>query len=97
MGTLRYHKKSFFNTLLGFSPYWEYKTTNAFHADSPGVYISDKISNLKTIDKNYMKRDVIAGSIQNGLRQPIFCSFVLDKPSGYIYFLPTRNNTLQKK
>ena len=33
-----------------------------------------------------MKCDVVDGSIQNGLRQPILYSFVLDKPSGYKNF-----------
>ena len=41
-GTLRFDKKSFFHTLLGFTPHWDYKPTNAIHADSPGVYTSDK-------------------------------------------------------
>ena len=33
-----------------------------------------------------MKCDAIDGSIQDGLRQPILFSFVLDKPSGYEVF-----------
>ena len=33
-----------------------------------------------------MKCDCIDGSIQNGLRQPILYSFVLDKRSGYKIF-----------
>ena len=33
-----------------------------------------------------MKCDCIDGSIQNGARQPILYSFVLDKPSGYKIF-----------
>ena len=33
-----------------------------------------------------MKCDCIDGSIQDGLRQPILFSFVLDKPSGYKVF-----------
>ena len=33
-----------------------------------------------------MKCDVIDGSVVNGNRQPIFYSFVLDKPSGYKIF-----------
>ena len=40
--TLRFDEKSFFNTLLGFTAYWDFKPTNAVHADSLGVYISDK-------------------------------------------------------
>ena len=86
-GTLRFDEKSFFNTLLGFDPYWDYKPTNAIHADSPGVYISDKIIlNLDTINKIHLKCDCIDGSIQDGVRQPILFSFVLDKPAGYKVF-----------
>ena len=77
-GTLRFDEKSFFHTLLGFTPYWEYK---------PGVNTSDKIIlNLNTINKIHLKCDIIDGCIQDGIRQPILFSFVLDKPSGYKIF-----------
>ena len=86
-GTLRFDDKSFFHTLLGFDPYWDYKPTNAIHADLPGVYTNDKdILNLNTINKIHLKCDCIDGSIQDGVRQPILFSFVLDKPSGYKVF-----------
>ena len=86
-GTLRFDKKSFFHTLLKFETFWDYKPTNAIHADSPGVYTSDKlILNLNTIDKIHLKCDCIDGSIQDGVRQPILFSFVLDKPAGYKVF-----------
>ena len=86
-GILRFDKKSFFHTLLGFTPYWDYKPTNEIHAISPKVYTNDKvILNLNTIDKIHLKCDSIDGSIQDGLRQPILFSFVLDKPSGYKVF-----------
>ena len=86
-GTLRFDEKSFFHTLLGFTPYWDYKPTNAIHADTPGVYTSDKvILNLNTTNKIHLKCDCIDGSIQDGVRQPIIFSFVLDKPSGYKVF-----------
>ena len=86
-GTLRFNEHSFFHTLLGFEPYWDYKPTIAIHADSPGVYTSDKdILNLNKINKIHLKCDCIDGSIQDGLRQPILFSFVLDKPSGYKVF-----------
>ena len=75
---MRFDKKSFFYTLLGHDPYFDYKV--------PGVYTSDKILNLNTTNKNNLKCDCIDGSIQNGLRQPILYSFVLDKPSGYKIF-----------
>ena len=78
LGTLRFDKKSFFHTLLGYDPYFDYKV--------PGVYTSDKILNLNTTNKIHLKCDCIDGSIQNGLRQPILFTFVLDKPSGYKIF-----------
>ena len=78
LGTLRFDKKSYFHTLLKFEPYWDYKPTNAIHADSPGVYTSHKIIlNLNTISKIHLKCDCIDGSIQYGLRQPILPSFKL--------------------
>ena len=83
-GTLRFDKKSFFHTILGFAPYWHYKPTNAIHADTPGVYTSDKIIlNLNTINKIHSKCDIIDGSFQDGVRQPILFSFILDKPNAY--------------
>ena len=78
LGTLRFNKKSFFHTLLGFTPYWDYKPS--------GVYTSDKILNLNTINKNHFKCDVIDGSVVDGIIQPILYSFILDKPSGYKIF-----------
>ena len=72
----------FFNTCLGFAPYWNYEPTDTIHVDSSGVYTSDKILNLSTIDKIHLKCDVTDGIIQNGLRQPILFSFVLDKKLG---------------
>ena len=78
-GTSRYDEKSFLNTLLGFTPYWDYKPTNTIHADSPAVYTSDKILNLSTMNKIHLKCDIIDGSVVNGVREPILFSFVLDK------------------
>ena len=79
-GTLRFDEKSFFNTLLGFAPYWDYKP-NAIHADSPGAYTSEKKLNLSAIDKIHLKCNCFDGSVQNGVRQPILFRFTLDKPS----------------
>ena len=41
-GTLRFDAKRFFKTLLGLAPYWDFKPTNTFHSDNPGVYTSKK-------------------------------------------------------
>ena len=87
LGTLRFDKQSSFHSLLGFSPYWDYKPSNSNHVLIPGVYPSHKIIlNLNTIDKIHLKCDCIDGSNQDGVRQPILFSFVLDKPSGYKVF-----------
>ena len=96
-GTLKFDGKSFFHTLLGFDPYWDYKPTNPIHADSPGVYTNDKvILNLNTIDEIHLKCNCIHGSIQDGVRQPILFSFVLDKPSGYKVFCEPETNLYKK-
>ena len=72
---------------MSFEPYWDSKPTNAFNADAPGVYTSDKIIlHSSIINKIHLNCDVIDGSIQDGVRQPILFSFVLDKPSGYKVF-----------
>ena len=85
-GTLRFNEKSFFYTLLGFTPHRDYKPTNTIHADSPGVYTSDKILNLSTKDKFHLKCHVIDGSILDGVRQPNYYIFTLNKPAGYKVF-----------
>ena len=51
LATLRFDEKSFFHTLLGFTQYWDYKPTDSSILGIPVVYISDKILNLRTIDK----------------------------------------------
>ena len=72
MGTLRFDKQSSFHTILGFSPYWDYKPNNSNRVLIQGVYPSDKvILNLNTIDKTHLKCDCIDASIQDGARQPI--------------------------
>ena len=44
--SLRFDKKSFFNTLLSFEPHWDYKPIYSNHPHIPTVYISDEILNL---------------------------------------------------
>ena len=86
-GTLSFDGKSLLNNLLGFTAYWDYKLTNAVHADSPVVYTSDNFFlNLNTIDKTHLKCDVNDGSVVNGVRVPILFSFVSDKKPGFKVF-----------
>ena len=75
---IRFDEKSFFSTILGFTPGWDYKHYNK--------YISQKIVNLSNTNKIHLKCGAIDGSVVNGVRQPILYSFVLDKPSGYKVF-----------
>ena len=86
LGTLRFNDRSFFHILLGFTPYWDYKPTNSNRDGISGVYTSNKILNLSSTNKIHLKCDCIDGSIQDGVRQPILFSFVLDKPSGFKVF-----------
>ena len=72
---IKFDETSFFTTILGFFPHWDYKHYNQ--------YISQKIVKLSSTIKIHLKCDVINGSVVNGLGQPILYSFVLDKPAGY--------------
>ena len=74
MVAIGFDEKSFFSTILGFTPGWDYKHYNK--------YISQKIVNLINTNIIYLKYDCIDGSIQNGSRQPFLFSFVLDKAAG---------------
>ena len=75
---IRFDEKSFFNTVLGFTPGRGYKHYNK--------YFSQKILNLGSTNRIHLGCDVIDGSVVNGLRQPILYSFVLDKKPGYKVF-----------
>ena len=75
---IRFDEKSFFSTILGFTPGWDYKNYNQ--------YLSQKIVNLSSTNKIHLKCDAIDGSVVDGTRQPILYSFVLDKPAGYKVF-----------
>ena len=75
---IRFDEKSFFSTILGFTPGWDYKRYNQ--------YLSQKIVNLSSTNKYHLKCDCTDGSVVNGVREPILFSFVLDKPAGYKVF-----------
>ena len=57
--------------------------------------IVKKNKNFTVIGKFHFKCDVIDGIVSNGVRQPIFCDFVLEKLSGYKVFF--RPETIQYK
>ena len=75
---IRFDEKSFFSTIFGFTPGWDYKHYNQ--------YLSQKFVNLSSTNEIHLKSDAIYGSVVNGIRQPTLYSFVLDKLSGYKVF-----------
>ena len=87
---IRFDEKSFFTTVLGFTPGWDYKHYNK--------YTSQKIVNLGSTNKIHLKCDCIDGSVGvvNGLRQSIFYSFLLEKPSGCKVFCQPETCTFKK-
>ena len=84
---IRFDEKSFFSTFLGFTPGWGYKHYNKC--------TSQKVVNLGSTNKILLKCDCIDGSVVDGVRQPIFYSFVLDKLPGYKVF--SEPETIQYK
>ena len=75
---INFDEKSFFSTILGLTPGWDYKHYNK--------YTSQKLVNLGSTSKVHLDCDCIGGSIVDGLRQPILYSFVFDKLPGYKVF-----------
>ena len=64
---IRADEKSFFSTILAFTPEWDYK-----HYDE---YFSKKIVSLTTTNKIHLKCDVIDGPGVNGIRVSLLVSF----------------------
>ena len=64
---IKFDEMSFFSTILGFTPGWDYKNYNQNR--------SQKIVNLSNTNKVHLKCDVIDGSVVDGIRQPIKYSF----------------------
>ena len=85
---LRFDKELFFNTVLGFTPYWDYKSYC-------NEYYSEKNRNLRVIDKIHLKHDVNESSAVKSIREPLLYTFILDKPSGYKVFC--KPGTIQNK
>ena len=84
--------------MFSFTPNWNYKPTNAIHANSSSVYnVKKKYINLSTIDKIHLKYDCIDGTVVDRERQPILYSSIHDKPSSCKIFLSHWNHSLRKK
>ena len=83
--TIKFTKKSFFYTILGFieshsAPLSDIK---GFVQLIPGIYKSEKPINITGIDKVHLKYDSVDGSIVNGVRQPDSYSFAFSSHPGH--------------
>ena len=73
----------FFNTVLSFSPYGDFKNCIPI---SDNEYYSEGNRKMNIYKKNHLKCNVFDGSVVNVSRQPILYSFLLKKPPGYKVF-----------
>ena len=96
--TLIFTEKSFFYTILGFTRSRSYppKDIDGFYQMIAGLYKSDKPINITGIDKIHLKCDCINGSVVNGIREPILCSFGLSSPPGHKSLKEPRVKLFQK-
>ena len=85
---ISFDEKSFFSTILDFTPHWDYKHYNKS--------ISQKIMNLSTTNKIHLKCKVIDSSVVNRVRELLIISFLLDKPSGYKFFVNLKQFIMEK-
>ena len=85
---IRFDEKSFFSTVLGFTPGWDYKQKNEYN--------SQKFLNLGSTNKIHLKCDVIDGSVVNGSRQPILYSLYYIK-NQVTKFFPNQKQYTTKK
>ena len=90
---LGFDKKSFFNAVLGFSPYWDYKNYIGYDNN----YYSENFRNSNTTNKIPLKCDCVDGGVLNGLRQPILNSVFLNKPASYKIISETETIHFEKK
>ena len=83
--TIRFTKRSFFYTILGFSHSQSalLGEIEGFVQLIPGSYKSDEPINIKGIDKIHLKCDCSDGSTVNGVREPILYSFAVSSPPGH--------------
>ena len=75
--TIRFTKKSFFYTLLGFtqSHSGPLGDIEGFFQLIPGTYKSNKRNKITGVDKTYLRCDCVNGSTVNGFRKPfLFCT-----------------------
>ena len=83
--TIRFTKRSFFYTILGFTRSHSglLGDTDGFVQLISGTYKSDKNNNITRIDKNSLRADCFQGSIVNGIRKHILFFFGFSSPSSH--------------
>ena len=96
--TLIFTEKSFFYTIIGFIQSHSYPLDDidSHYRLIAGSYRSDKPINITGIDKIHLKCDCIQGSIVNGIREPILCSFALSSPPGPRIYKESRVKLFKK-
>ena len=96
--TLIFTNKSFFYTILGYTQSHSYPLDDidGFYQLIAGSYKSDKPNNITGIDKVHLKCNVVAGSIVNGVREPILYSFALDQPPNHKRYKEPKVKLLKK-
>ena len=97
--TIRFTKKSFLYTVLGFveSHSGVLGDISSFIQLIQGSYKSDKPFSITGIDKVLLKCDCFQGGIVCGTREPILYSFALNSPPGYEVFETHRILVFEKK
>ena len=96
--TLKFTKKSFFYTILGFTQSRSYPLddTDGFYQIIAGSYKSVRPINITGIDKIHLKSNCIQGSIVDGIREPILYSFALSSPPSYKIYKEPRVKLFKK-
>ena len=96
--TLIFTKKSSLINFLGFAQSHSYPLNDidGFHQLIAGSYKSYQPVPINGIDKMQLRCDCVNGSIVNGIREPIFYSFALDKPLGRKVFKKLRIKLFNK-
>ena len=91
-------KKSFFDTILGFtrSHCYHLDDIDGFYQLIAGSYKSDRPINITGIDKIHLKCDCVQGSIVNSIREPFLYSFGLSLPPGHKIYKEHRKNLFKK-
>ena len=96
--TLIFVEKSFFYSILGFTRSRSslLDDIDGFYQSIKGSYKSDKPINFTGIDKIHLNCDCIQGSMVNGIREPILCSFALSLPPGHKIYKEPRIKLFKK-